>query len=99
MLAETSQPIMVVHDGARYHAAAATTTFVAQHADRLSIHRLPASSPDDNPIEHVWRTIKRDKTHNRYFPTFETLVQAVETGMTSFQQHSAAVRQLHGTIP
>jgi transposase len=96
ILAETTQPIMVVHDGASYHKAAATTAFVAQHADRLSVHPLPSYSPDYNPIEHLWRNVKRDKTHNRYFPTFEDLVQAVETGMAKFQQDSAAVRQLIG---
>jgi hypothetical protein len=87
---------MVVHDGASYHKAAATTAFVAQHAERLSVHPLPAYSPDYNPIEHLWRNVKRDKTHNRYFPTFEALVQAVEKGMTGFQQDPAAVRQLMG---
>lgn len=96
ILAETTQPIMVIHDGARYHTAAATTAFVAAHADRLSVHPLPAYSPDYNPIEHLWRNVKRDKTHNRYFPTFDDLVQAVEKGMTGFQENSAAVRQLMG---
>ena len=33
ILAQTTHPIMVVHDGASYHKAAATTAFVAQHAD------------------------------------------------------------------
>jgi transposase len=97
ILAETTQPIMVVHDGASYHKAAATTAFVAQHADRLSVHLLPSYSPDYNPIEHLWRNVKRDKTHNRYFPTFDDLVQAVEKGMAGSQQDSAAVRQLIGS--
>lgn len=97
ILAETSQPIMVIHDGARYHTAAATTAFVAQHAARLSVHPLPAYSPDYNPIEHLWRNVKRDKTHNRYFPTFEALVEAVEKGLAGFQQDPAAVRQLMGS--
>lgn len=96
ILAETSQPMMVIHDGASYHKAAATTAFVAQHSERLSVHRLPAYSPDYNPIEHLWRNVKRDKTHNRYFPSFEALVEAVEKGMSAFQQNPAAVRQLMG---
>jgi transposase len=96
ILAETTHPIMVVHDGASYHKAAATTAFVAQHAERLSVHPLPAYSPDYNPIEHLWRNVKRDKTHNRYFPTFDALVEAVEKGMAAFQQDPAAVRQLMG---
>jgi transposase len=96
ILAHTTQPVIVIHDGARYHTAAATTAFVAQHADRLSVHALPTYSPDYNPIEHLWRNVKRSKTHNRHFPTFESLVQAVDAGLATFQHDPAAVRQLIG---
>lgn len=96
ILAQTSQPLMVIQDGASYHTAAATTAFVAKHAARLSVHQLPSYSPDYNPIEHLWRNVKRDKTHNRYFPTFEALVEAVEAGLRKFQLDPLAVRQLMG---
>ncbi|MGB9631811.1 MAG: IS630 family transposase [Chloroflexaceae bacterium] len=97
ILAQTSQPLVVIQDGASYHTAAETRQFVAQHADRLSVHQLPSYSPDYNPIEHLWRNVKRDKTHNRYFPTFEALIEAVETALTTFQNDPAAVRQLMGS--
>jgi len=67
ILAATRQPIIVIQDGARYHTAAETQTFIAQHAARLTVHQLPSYSPHYNPIEHLWRNVKRAKTHNRYF--------------------------------
>jgi transposase len=97
VLAQTDRPIIVIQDGARYHTAQATQQFIAQHANRLTVHQLPSYSPDYNPIEHLWRNVKRDKTHNRYFPTFESLIQAVEAGFRDFQTHPAAVKQLLGT--
>ncbi|MEI8164895.1 MAG: IS630 family transposase [Chloroflexales bacterium] len=97
ILAQTSQPIVVIQDGASSHTAAATRQFVAAHADRLTVHQLPSYSPDYNPIEHLWRNVKRAKTHNRYFPTFEDLVEAVDTALTTFQNDPAAVRQLMGS--
>ncbi len=96
VLAQTDRPIIVIQDGARYHTAQATQQFIAQHADRLTVHQLPSYSPDYNPIEHLWRTVKRDKTHNRYFPTFESLIQAVEEGLGQFQAQPAAVKQVMG---
>jgi len=87
---------IVIQDGARYHTAADTQAFVIQHADRLTVHQLPSYSPDYNPIEHLWRNVKRDKTHNRYFPTFEALMQAVDASLTRFQADPAAVKQLMG---
>jgi transposase len=96
LLAQTSQPIVVVQDGASYHTAAETKRFVEAHAERLSVHQLPSYSPDYNPIEHLWRNVKPARTHNRYFPSFEALVEAVDTGLAGFQANPAAVRQLMG---
>jgi transposase len=97
VLAATDQPLVLIQDGAPYHTAKATRTFCAAHADRLTVYQLPSYSPDDNPIEHLWRTIKRRNTHNRYFPTFADLTTAVETALAHCQAHPREVKQLMGT--
>ena len=84
VLATTTQPIILIQDGARYHTAAKTQAFFAAHAARLTVHQLPSYSPDYNPIEHLWRNVKRHNTHNRYFPAFSDLTTAVETALDLF---------------
>src|SRR5262249_1380643 len=44
--------------------------FLAQHAERLTVHPLPSYSPDYNPIEYLWKKTKKRATHNQYCKEF-----------------------------
>lgn len=79
IMARTSKPLFIIQDGARYHTSAAMREFFATHTDRLTVSQLPRYSPDFNPIEYLWRKLKKQATHLRYFPTFEALTAKVDT--------------------
>ena len=96
VLAQTSEPLFLVQDGASYHRAAALRAFWAAHQERLHVTQLPSYSPDYNPIEFLWRATKRQATHNRYFPDFETLVNSVEEALALFAIHPEQVKGLFG---
>ena len=55
VLAQTRRHVIVIQDGARYHASAAMNAFFKAYAARLTIEQLPSYSPDFNPIEHLWK--------------------------------------------
>ena len=54
IMAQTTQHLFLIHDGARYHTSASTQAFLAAHSDRITAEPLPSYSPDYNPIERCW---------------------------------------------
>ena len=84
MLEQTTQPIILIQDGAKYHTSAETKAFFAQQTARLQVVQLPTYSPDYNPIEKLWKKIKQQDTHLHYFPTFEALTEKVEQALLKF---------------
>ncbi len=96
VLAQTTEPLFLVQDGAPSHRAAPVQAFFAQHRDRLHVLRLPSYSPDYNPIEFLWRATKRSATHNRSFPAFPDLIASVEDALAAFARQPDRVRTLFG---
>jgi transposase len=96
VLAQTTEPLFLVQDGAPYHRSAPVKAFFAQHHDRLHVTQLPSYSPDYNPIEFLWRAAKRAATHNRYFPEFADLVASVEEALALFSRRPERVKALFG---
>ena len=86
VLSQTAQPVVVIQDGARYHTSKAMQAFFETHADRLTIEQLPAYSPDFNPIEHLWKKVKKEATHLKHFPEFSDLQQEVNRALLHFAQ-------------
>ena len=96
VLAQTTQPMFLVQDGAPDHRSAPVQRFFQAQADRLWVTQLPSSPPDYNPIEFLWRATKQQATHNRYFPEFDTLIGSVEEALAVFAQHPERVKALFG---
>jgi transposase len=96
ILAQTTAHLFLIHDGARYHTSQATTQFLAQHAERITVHPLPSYSPDYNPIEYLWKKTKKRATHNQYFKEFALLTVSVDKALAYFATHPEMVLGLFG---
>jgi transposase len=96
VLAQTREPLILIQDGAKYHTGQATQQFFAAHAERLTVFQLPAYSPDFNPIEFLWKKVKKQATHLRYFPDFATLVEKVDDALLPFAQTPHEITALVG---
>jgi transposase len=94
VLAQTTQHVFVMQDGARYHTSKARQQFFDAHADRLTIKQLPSYSPDFNPIEHLWKKVKKEATHLKYFPEFTHLQGEVERALIHFARTPSEIMVL-----
>lgn len=94
VLSQTKQHVIVIQDGARYHTSQAMKQFFEAHEDRLTIEQLPAYSPDFNPIEHLWKKVKKEATHLKYFPEFTDLQDEVERALLPFAQTPSEITVL-----
>jgi transposase len=85
---------VVIQDGARYHTSQVMQAFFKAHAARLTIAQLPSYSPDFNPIEHLWKKVKKEATHLKYFPDFSQLQAEVDRALLHFAQTPSEIMVL-----
>lgn len=86
VLAPTTQYVFLIQDGARYHTSKAMEQFFAAYAQRVTRVQLPAYSPDFNPIEYLWKKVKKVATHLKHFPEFTRLQTEVDRALLYFAQ-------------
>jgi transposase len=91
LMEQTTQPLCRIHDGARYHTRAAPQAFLAAHRDRITVEPLPSYSPDDNPIDYLWKKTKKRATHNQYFKELAALTMSGDKALAYFAPHPDTV--------
>jgi hypothetical protein len=94
VLAQVTQPRILIQDGAKYHTSVAMQRFFALHTERLTVFQLPSYSPDYNPIEKLWKKVKKEGTHLQYFPAFAALTATVEHALLTFANTPAEILAL-----
>lgn len=76
----TPDAVTLIWDGLPDHRSKAMTDFLARHADRLTVVRLPGYAPDLNPVEALWSGINGVELANRYLNTAEETADAAQRG-------------------
>jgi len=86
--------VVVITDNARYHHGRLHKEWREQVSGTFDLEFLPPYSPDMNPIERVWKLTRRQATHNRYFPTLDDTVAAVEQVFCEWDRGNETLRRL-----
>jgi transposase len=95
ILSKTRKTVILIQDGAPYHKSAAVMKFI-ESSQRLLVYSLPSYSPDYNPIEKLWKKIKQNGVHLKYFPTFEKLKEAVDDMLEIMESAQEEILVLFG---
>jgi transposase len=85
---------VVIIDNARYHHAALHASWRKEVASGFSLHFLPPYSPELNPIERVWKLIRRRCLHNQYFQSLDEVVTAIEPCLRLWSRRNETLRRL-----
>lgn len=96
LLKENRKPIHLILDNAKFHKSEKVKIFIEENKARLTVHYLPAYSPDFNPIEGLWKKIKKATTHNVYFETLDELWDALVKELKKYRDEPSEIRSLFG---
>jgi transposase len=81
--------IVMVLDGASSHKSKDLKI-----PDNISLIPLPPYSPELNPAEQIWNTLRRDYFANRVFDSLDAATNQAEHGLAQMAADKTAVRRL-----
>ena len=86
--------VIVISDNAKYHHAKLHSQWRVQQEPGFVLDFLPAYSPDLNPIERVWKLLRRLRLHNRYFGALAEVIETVEEQFDLWCKPNDTLRKL-----
>jgi len=84
-----SENIIMVLDGASWHASAALVV-----PQNMRLHFLPPCSPELNPVEHLWDELREKHFHNRTFSSLEHIEQHLVEVLPDFGRNTERIHSI-----
>ena len=85
--------VVLLIDNAPWHRGGPIDEALAENP-HLKFKRLPAYSPQLNPIERLWKVLRRRATHNRLFDALADLKRSLRASLSYFQTVRDRVKTL-----
>ena len=90
--------VVVIVDNAKYHHARLRQPWREKHETEFRLLFLPPYSPELNPIERVWKLVRRLRLHNRYLPELDQVSASVEDLFADWRRGNQTLRRLCALI-
>jgi DDE superfamily endonuclease len=85
--------VVLLIDNAPWHRGKPIDRALADNP-HLKFQRLPSYSPQLNPIERLWKVLRRRATHNRLFDELADLKKSIRANLCYFQTMRGRVKTL-----
>lgn len=92
--ARAGRRVVIITDNARYHHATLHAEWRRKQEPDFRLHFLPPYSPQLNPIERVWKLLRRLRLHNRYFVSIPELTDSVDAQFAIWASPNAVLKRL-----
>ena len=86
--------VVVISDNAKYHHAKLHAQWREEQSQMFALDFLPPYSPELNPIERVWKRLRRKCLHNVYFSKLAQLVQTVTGQLEKWSEPNEELARL-----
>jgi transposase len=83
--------LLIIDNGPCHNLDAEGKAWLAANRHRLELFRLPAYSPELNPIEGVWKKTKKRTTHNVFFHTTDERDAALTATFDAFRAQPSLI--------
>lgn len=83
--------LLLIWDGASIHAGAPVRRFLTECPGKIHLEKLPAYSPELNPVELLWAYLKK-KMANQVFLNLKELQAAVEIELQIIKKNRKLIR-------
>lgn len=93
--ANPEHKLLIIHDNAKYHKNDDVQDWISENNDSIDGYLLPSYSPEFNAIEYLWKWVRLNYTHNRYFVTVKELLSTVRGAFISIQKRP---QQIYGYL-
>lgn len=97
LAAHPTGTVYVAWDNAITHQDGEIEAVVRGRLGAWSCFYLPTYSPWLNPIERVWRQVRREVTHCEFSPSIQALVSATEEFFARYNQQPQVVLSIIGS--
>lgn len=92
-----NKKVIIIADNAKYHHFKGINEYL-EGLKNIELLYLPAYCSELNAIEHLWKSLRSNVTHNTLFSSFTEMIQQVETYLNSLKEDKGALRKLCGYI-